>query len=185
MRRRDSARMVMPRVGCKSPRDRSPQIATVHSDTTKNHGAAFRPDIFQLHVNMIGGGRRCKSPPRRCSQHAHHTCIHIRIYTHTRATHTYVSVCDREVRCACTRVINRRQPQTTARVSSRESLGNRFVDTSIRGLRAPKYPPRRAAQDEIYIALDTQRSSVRNVCVTRGDTAVKRGCYIIVGHAVA
>ncbi|KYM75992.1 hypothetical protein ALC53_13477 [Atta colombica] len=50
--------MVTPRVGCKSPRDRSPQSATVRSDTTKNHGAAFRPDIFQLHVNMIGGGRR-------------------------------------------------------------------------------------------------------------------------------
>ncbi|KYN21389.1 hypothetical protein ALC57_06315 [Trachymyrmex cornetzi] len=80
MRRHDSARVVTPRVGCKSPRDRSPQSATVRSDTTKNHGAAFRPDIFQLHVNMIGGGRRCKSPPRRCSQHAHHTCIHVYTY---------------------------------------------------------------------------------------------------------
>ncbi|TGZ48765.1 hypothetical protein DBV15_10504 [Temnothorax longispinosus] len=49
MRRHDSARVVAPRVGCKSPRDRSPQSATVRSDTTKNHGAAFRPDIFQLH----------------------------------------------------------------------------------------------------------------------------------------
>nr|KAF7425306.1 hypothetical protein H0235_007744 [Vespula pensylvanica] len=37
------------------------------SDITKNHGAAFRPDIFQLPVNMIGGGRCCKSAPRRCS----------------------------------------------------------------------------------------------------------------------
>lgn len=86
MRRHDSARVVAPRVGCKSPRDRSPQSATVRSDTTKNHGAAFRPDIFQLHVNMIGGRRSCKSPPRRCSQCAHHATY---VYTYTMYIHTH------------------------------------------------------------------------------------------------
>jgi len=30
-------------------------LAAEACDTTKNHGAAFRPDIFQLAVNMIGG----------------------------------------------------------------------------------------------------------------------------------
>lgn len=94
MRRHDSARVVAPRVGCKSPRDRSPQSATVRSDTTKNHGAAFRPDIFQLHVNMIGGRHSCKSPPRRCSQCAHHTTYvyaytYIRSRSHTRAHNAY------------------------------------------------------------------------------------------------
>lgn len=107
--------------GCKSPRDHSAHRSfvpsflrssvhrhAVRSDITKNHGAAFRPDIFQLPVNMIGGGRSCKSPTRRCPQHAR--------------THL------------ATRVINRRQPQTMPRYETHKLRGqNRptLVDTSI------------------------------------------------------
>lgn len=71
--------------GRKSPRDRSPQASVARSDTTKNHGAAFRPDIFQLHVNMIGGGRSCKSPPRRCPQRARTHHVRVYVLAHIRA----------------------------------------------------------------------------------------------------
>lgn len=182
MRRHDSARVVAPRVGCKSPRDRSPQSATVRSDTTKNHGAAFRPDIFQLHVNMIGGRRSCKSPPRRCSQCAHHTA-YVRTYTYKsvgsciRPRNAY-AIERSDVRVRVWLIDVNRRPRRESRRGNRPAfrwhVDSRFTRAEI---------PRRAGRN--LCVGRARRSRERNVYVARDGTAVKRGCNNIVCSLIA
>jgi len=168
VRWRDSARVVAPRAQV-TPRslaaDRGPR-----SDITKNHGAAFRPDIFQLSVNMIGGGgRSCKSPPRRCRQRADtHTQSHTSNECTRSNTRPIVCVCVCVCVCyMCTYVINRRQPQTTARTLSRESPAIRWhVDSRFTRAEIP------AAKRNLCLARTRRSPALADVggrvCVARG-----------------